>query len=184
MSLYDLVSDLQLTVDDLRFEHCGGRGRARASRARRRPSRSAVAPAPVVGEDVTYDAAEHDADRLPGSSWRRSWTLDSLLRAASTGSTCSRPASRARHAYRDYRRWAFESAALDLALQQAGRSLGDALGREARAARVRLLDPRRLARWLARALPRAALQARPDRRVDRRARRRARRRAATSRSST
>ena len=31
-----------------------------------------------------------------------------------------------------YRRWAFESAALDLALRQAGRSLADALGREAR----------------------------------------------------
>jgi L-alanine-DL-glutamate epimerase-like enolase superfamily enzyme len=32
-------------------------------------------------------------------------------------------------ASRDYRRWAFESAALDLALRQAGRSLADALGR-------------------------------------------------------
>ena len=31
-----------------------------------------------------------------------------------------------------YRRWAFESAALDLALRQAGRSLADVLGREAR----------------------------------------------------
>ena len=37
-----------------------------------------------------------------------------------------------RHAYLDYRRWAFESAALDLALRQAGVSLGDAVGREAR----------------------------------------------------
>ena len=34
------------------------------------------------------------------------------------------------HAFLDYRRWAFESAALDLALRQAGRSLGDAVGRE------------------------------------------------------
>jgi hypothetical protein len=31
-------------------------------------------------------------------------------------------------AFRDYRRWAFESAALDLALRQDGRSLADALG--------------------------------------------------------
>ena len=31
-----------------------------------------------------------------------------------------------------YRRWAFESAALDLALRQAGTSLAAALGREAR----------------------------------------------------
>ena len=33
-------------------------------------------------------------------------------------------------AFRDYRRWAFESAAADLALRQAGRSLADVLGRE------------------------------------------------------
>ena len=34
--------------------------------------------------------------------------------------------------YVDYRRWAFESAALDLALRQAGRSLGETVGREPR----------------------------------------------------
>ena len=34
------------------------------------------------------------------------------------------------HASLDYRRWAFESAALDLALRQAGSSLGAAVGRE------------------------------------------------------
>ena len=33
-------------------------------------------------------------------------------------------------AYRDYRRWAFECAALDLALRQAGRPLASAVGRE------------------------------------------------------
>ena len=33
--------------------------------------------------------------------------------------------------YVDYRRWAYESAALDLALRQAGRSLGEAVGRGA-----------------------------------------------------
>ena len=33
------------------------------------------------------------------------------------------------HAYLDYRRWGFESAALDLALRQAGRSLGEVVGR-------------------------------------------------------
>ena len=36
------------------------------------------------------------------------------------------------HAFLDYRRWAFESAALDLALRQAGLSLGGAVGREPR----------------------------------------------------
>src|SRR5438105_3583270 len=36
------------------------------------------------------------------------------------------------HDFHPYRRWAFESAALDLALRQAGRSLAQALGREPR----------------------------------------------------
>jgi hypothetical protein len=37
-----------------------------------------------------------------------------------------------RHEFVDYRRWGFESAALDLALRQAGRSLGAVVGREPR----------------------------------------------------
>ena len=67
-----------------------------------------------------------------------------------------------------YRRWAFESAALDLALRQAGRSLDEALAREPRpvtfVVSLRLGEPatidpvrRRLERY-----PGAALQARPD----------------------
>jgi hypothetical protein len=46
---------------------------------------------------------------------------------------------------RDYRRWAFESAALDLALRQAERSLADAVGREPQPVRfvvsMRLAEP-------------------------------------------
>jgi hypothetical protein len=38
----------------------------------------------------------------------------------------------AQHAYYNYRRWGSESAALDLALRQAGTSLGDAIGRTSR----------------------------------------------------
>jgi hypothetical protein len=48
-------------------------------------------------------------------------------------------------AFRDYRRWAFESAALDLALRQAGLSLAEAVGREPRPLRfvvsLRLGEP-------------------------------------------
>ena len=82
-----------------------------------------------VGEDVTYDAAEHDrlqqSDRvLPLAG---EWTLDSLSRHL--GELDLFESEPEQHAYRDYRRWAFESAALDLALRQAGRSLGEAVGR-------------------------------------------------------
>ena len=55
----------------------------------------------------------------------------------------------------DYRRWAFESAALDLALRQAGRSLAEAVGREPRpvtfVSSKRLADPQsadQLRPWL------------------------------------
>src|SRR5438477_8744157 len=82
-----------------------------------------------VGEDVTYSPDEHDADRFPQLELAGDWTLQSL--AAHLDGVDLFPAGEAdQRAYRDYRRWAFESAALDLALRQAGRSLGDALGRE------------------------------------------------------
>ena len=74
------------------------------------------------------------------------------------------------HAYLDYRRWAFESAALDLALRQAGRSLADVVGRTV--GRSRSSSPpasasRRRPRLRAgSALPGPALQARRDALVD------------------
>jgi hypothetical protein len=74
------------------------------------------------GEDVTYDAAEHDGFptelMLAGT-----WTLDDLSRRLDEFDLP------------DYRRWAFESAALDLALRQAGRSLDDVVGRPYRPVR-------------------------------------------------
>jgi hypothetical protein len=72
------------------------------------------------GEEVDYDPRtqetfQADEGKLPFAGEH---TLESfsLLQAGQT----------------EYRRWAFESAALDLALRQAGLSLGEALGREPR----------------------------------------------------
>lgn len=85
-----------------------------------------------VGEDVVYDAADHvafqeTAGTLPLAG---SWTLGSFARHLDGFDLfASQPA---RDASRNYRRWAFESAALDLALRQAGRSLADQLGRKPR----------------------------------------------------
>jgi L-alanine-DL-glutamate epimerase-like enolase superfamily enzyme len=74
-----------------------------------------------VGEDVTYDAAEHPP---PGDlPLTGEHTLDSF-------STVLEP-----YGFSDHRRWGFESAALDLALRQAGRSLAEAVGREPRPVR-------------------------------------------------
>lgn len=78
------------------------------------------------GEDVTYTSGDHDGfpSALPLAG---SWSLDGF--SATLDRMELFAAEPAMAASRDYRRWAFESAALDLALRQAGRSLGHALGR-------------------------------------------------------
>jgi hypothetical protein len=84
------------------------------------------------GEDVTYDADDHEG--FP--------THLTLARDGSLGGFLDRfdylplfPDEPRRPASRDHRRWAFESAALDLALRQASTSLGEALGLEYRPVR-------------------------------------------------
>jgi L-alanine-DL-glutamate epimerase-like enolase superfamily enzyme len=84
-----------------------------------------------LGEDVTYSPVEHDAERFPRLELAGDWTIASLT--AHLDELDLFPAGQPdQGAYLDYRRWAFESAALDLALRQAGRSLGDQLGRPER----------------------------------------------------
>jgi L-alanine-DL-glutamate epimerase-like enolase superfamily enzyme len=86
-----------------------------------------------AGEDVTYDpdlqrAQQEHGPVLPLAG---SWTVDSFSRRLDELDTFPAGAPD-REVYRNYRRWGFESAALDLALRQAGRSLADALGRSPR----------------------------------------------------
>jgi L-alanine-DL-glutamate epimerase-like enolase superfamily enzyme len=85
-----------------------------------------------VGEDVTYDALDHvalqDAGPVHDLSGRR--TLGELC--SLIGGLDLFPADPVRDVSRRYRRWAFESAALDLALRQAGESLASVLGRDPR----------------------------------------------------
>jgi hypothetical protein len=84
------------------------------------------------GEDVTYNAEDHDwfpaALPLTGS-----WTLADLSRSLDGHELFS--GDPVMEASREYRRWAFESAVLDLALRQAGKSLAEAVEREARPVR-------------------------------------------------
>src|SRR5438309_11381209 len=81
-----------------------------------------------VGEDVTYQPELHDRLRTPEVLGR--WTLDSFS-AQLEGFDFFDDAPED-PAARDYRRWAWESAALDLALNQAGVSLAEMVGRAAR----------------------------------------------------
>jgi hypothetical protein len=87
------------------------------------------------GEDVTYEAAHHDGFSPPDLSG--TWTLDDLSERLDSLDLAG------------YRRWAFESAALDLALRQAGTSLGKAVGREYRAVRFVVSTREDIERFLA-----------------------------------
>jgi hypothetical protein len=81
-----------------------------------------------VGEDVVYDAADHEAQLAAGPALPLAgdWTLDGFSRHLDGLDLF--PGGPSRPEWVDYRRWAYESAALDLALRQAGTSLADALG--------------------------------------------------------
>jgi L-alanine-DL-glutamate epimerase-like enolase superfamily enzyme len=85
-----------------------------------------------VGEDVTYDGGLQDEQQARGPvlPLAGTWTLHTFSQHLDGQPLF--PHEPERHAYVDYRRWAFESAALDLALRQAGISLGEAVGRTAR----------------------------------------------------
>ena len=84
-----------------------------------------------LGEDVTYDALDHVAlqDAGPVHDLTGHGTLWDLCEHV--GRLDLFPSEPVREVSRRYRRWAFESAALDLALRQAGTSLADVLGRTA-----------------------------------------------------
>ena len=83
-----------------------------------------------VGEDVTYEAAEHRLLQRAGAvlPLAGTWTLEAFSRHLDQLDTFpDRPP--AHEVSRAYRRWALESAALDLAMRQAGRPLHELLGR-------------------------------------------------------
>lgn len=100
------------------------------------------------GEDVAYEPEtqlEHRATApfvLSGTATLREWSarLDDveLFSADPTN-----------HASRDYRRWAYESALLDLGLRQAGTTLGAVLGREPAPVRFCVSSGLGPAAWLA-----------------------------------
>jgi hypothetical protein len=117
MSLYDAVRDLPLHIDGYFLEPLE-REVARGFTLRRTIVVLHGKGEEGRGEEVDYDpraqeAFQADEGKLP---FPGEHALDSfsLLQAGQT----------------EYRRWAFESAALDLALRQAGLSLGQAVARE------------------------------------------------------
>jgi hypothetical protein len=125
MGLFEQLRDLALVVDEVRTE----RRSVEVSSEFARVTTIVVlsgAEADGRGEDVTYNAEDHDwfpTLAAPGATTLGAFSasLDDLTLFAADPKMA---------ASRDYRRWAFESAAFDLALQQAGLSLAEALLRE------------------------------------------------------
>jgi len=138
MALYDAVADLALEIESYELErleyvvspeftrvttvvHLHGAGEE------------------GVGEDVTYTATDHPPpEDLPLAG---SFTLDSYSQLLEALTLFTEPPQM--KAWHDYRRWAFESAALDLGLRQQGRTLVEAIERDPRP--VTFVTSRRLA---------------------------------------
>ena len=131
MSTYASVADLPLEVEAYELE---GLERDVSSDFTRLSTHVPLGGAghEGVGEDVPYDALDPIAlqDAGPAQPLAGAWTLDRFSRRLDELELFPDPP--VREASRDYRRWAFESAALDLALSQSGQSLADALGRDPR----------------------------------------------------
>ena len=130
MSLYARVRDLPLVIDGARLE----RLELPVS-----PEFTRVTTVVVlqggghegVGEDVTYEADEATAFQQAGPpDLRGEWTLHDLSQQLAGMDLF--PVAPAWEPSRGYRRWALESAAMDLALRQAGEPLWRVLGTEPR----------------------------------------------------
>ncbi|HLM86471.1 MAG TPA: hypothetical protein VK272_09840 [Solirubrobacteraceae bacterium] len=83
-----------------------------------------------LGEDVTYDAVDHEIMQAAGPTLPLAghYTLASFCAHLAELQLFAEPPQR--EVSSRYRTWAYESAALDLALRQARTSLHEALGRE------------------------------------------------------
>ncbi len=131
MGTFDALLELPLRVDACSLEALSletGGGLRRTTTVVRLEGGGAAGH----GEDVTWERDDQErfrADGPPAGLAGRS-TLDGFSRRLDElelfpGDAPTYPRA---ETSRDFRRWAFESAALDLALRQAGRSLSDALG--------------------------------------------------------
>ena len=144
MSTYASVADLPLEIESYDLE---GLERDVSSDFTRLSTivRLRGAGEEGIGEDVTYDALDHvalqDGGAVQPLAGRH--TIDGFSELLEGLDLF--PAEPVREVSRLYRRWAFESAALDLALRQARRPLHDVLGREPRpvtfVVSLRLGDP-------------------------------------------
>ena len=147
MSSYERIADLPLEVESLGFEGRELEFTPEFTRATTLIQLRGPGGETGVGEDVVYDEIDHvnlQADGPGTIDLAGSYTLDSFSQRLEDTELFPAPPVRG-EVSELYRRWAFESAALDLALAQAGRSLPDVLEREPRP--VNFVVSMRLGSW-------------------------------------
>ena len=129
MSLWDDLRALSLQVDGYAFERVAA---TQAYGFERVTTRVRLSGGGVdgLGEDVSaYDTEDNTLHVTnPSLPLTGEWTLDSFSQRV--GQLDLFGDAPEQGVYRAYRRWAVESAALDLALRQAGRPLAAVVGRE------------------------------------------------------
>src|SRR5262249_43324539 len=129
MAIYDRIKDLPLKIESYGLE-----GLARAMSAERTRLTTIVhlygKDEAGVGEDVTYDPDDQNAQLAAGSflPLPGTYTIASFSKHLDELDLFPKPPLRETSS--DFRRWAFESAALDLALRQNGTSLVEVMGRD------------------------------------------------------
>jgi hypothetical protein len=129
MSTWDLIAEMPVQIDGYALDPLS----ATVSSEFERKStviRLRGAGQEGVGEDVTYDAVDQDIMQAAGPvlALAGRFTLHSFAEHLAGLSLFEQPPQREVSAL--YRTWAYESAALDLALRQAHTTLHAALGRE------------------------------------------------------
>jgi hypothetical protein len=143
MALYDRVADRELAITDYsldRHEQATSSDFTRVTTTITLEGPDAVG----VGEDVTYDTPDHDTFQADFDE-DLSGTYTVVEFSTHLDGIDLFPEPPARETSRDYRRWAFESAALDLALSAGDTTFHDAVDRTADpvdfVASTRLGDP-------------------------------------------
>jgi L-alanine-DL-glutamate epimerase-like enolase superfamily enzyme len=129
MSTYELLADLPVVIDGYELE---GHEVAFSGEFVRKTTviKLRGAGEEGLGEDVTYAAEDQEALQRAGAiaPLAGSWTLASFAEHLRSLDLFPQPTDRPE--FRLYRYWAFDSAALDLSLRQAGTTLHAALGRD------------------------------------------------------
>ena len=136
MSLWDSLAGLELRVDHYELQR---RESVTPADWTRVTTTVVLAGSDEIGqgEDVTYSAEAHD-DVPDGLMLAGTWSLEDF----------SYRLDEFEELTEGFRRWAFESAALDLALRQAETGLGEALGRKERPVRFVVSTRAAPERWL------------------------------------